>query len=192
LYKDIFEITHIKYPEKIRKLLQMLAFQLAQEFSLSELSKKLQITKETVAHYIDLLEKSFVIFRLSGFSRNLRKEITKMDKIFFWDNGVRNAIINNFFSHEERNDMCALWENFVVSERMKKNRYEKNGYESFFWRLHTGAEIDYIEQQEGGKLLGVEVKSRTKKVSAPRSFKENYPNSEFQVIYPENSVEFLV
>lgn len=192
LYKDIFEITHIKYPEKIRKLLQLLAFQVSQEFSLSELSRKLEITKETVSHYIDLLEKSFVIFRLSGFSRNLRKEITKMDKIFFWDNGVRNAIINNFSSRENRNDMGALWENFCVSERLKKNEYCKNAYNSFFWRLHSGAEIDYIEEQENGNILAVEIKSRKRKVTVPKSFIENYPNSTFQVIYPENSLEFLL
>lgn len=192
LYKDIFEITNIKYPEKIRKLLQLLSFQITSEFSLSELSKKLEITKETVAHYIDLLEKSFVIFRLSGFSRNLRKEITKMDKIYFWDNGVRNAIINNFFPLDERNDMGALWENFLVSERLKKNAYEKNAYHSYFWRLHTGAEIDYIEEQDAGKLLGVEIKSRKKNVKPPKSFLENYPDSVFTTVYPENAVEFLV
>jgi len=139
LYKDIFEITNIKYPEKIRKLLKLLAWQISKEFSLSELSSKLEISKETVANYIDLLEKSFVIFRLSGFSRNLRKEITKMDKIYFWDLGVRNAILDQFNFLDDRNDVGDLWENFLISERIKSNFYQKNGVISYFWRLQSGA-----------------------------------------------------
>ncbi len=193
LYKDIFEITRLRYPEKIRKLLQLLAFQVTNEISLSELSRSLEMTKETVAHYLDLLEKSFIIFRLSGFHKNLRKEITRMDKIFFWDNGIRNTVIDNFKSLENRNDIGALWENFVVSERMKKNIYDRSGGQSFFWRLHSGSEIDYIEELNGGELSGYEIKyNARKKVKIPKSWQENYPKASFEVINQENILDFIL
>lgn len=190
LYKDIFEITRIKYPEKIRKLLKLLSFQIGQEVSLSELARKIESTKETVNHYIDLLEKSFVIFRLSGFSRNLRKEITKMDKIYFWDLGIRNAVINQFKFFEDRDDEGACWENFLISERFKRNAYQKNGAQGYFWRLHSGAEIDYVEEVDGD-LFAYEIKVNAKKIKTPKTWKETYQTATFQVISRDNYQEFL-
>jgi len=123
LYRDVLAMTALRYPDKLRKLLQLTAFQVGSEVSLNELGNALQISKDTVMNYIDLLEKAFVVFRLSGFSRNLRKEVVKMDKIYFYDPGVRNALINNFNPPDLRTDMGALWENFLVIERFKRNAY---------------------------------------------------------------------
>jgi len=149
LYKDIFELTSIKFPKRLNDLLRLLAFQVGSQVSLKEIGQQLQMSKETVAMYIDLLEKAFVIFRLSGFSRNLRKEVTKMDKIFFWDIGVRNAIIDNFNFPEHRNDVGQIWENFIISERLKFRFNHQNFMRYYFWRTYTGAELDYVEEEQG-------------------------------------------
>ena len=190
LYKDILELSTIKYPEKIKKLLQLLAFQAGSEVSLNELGNSLQMSKETVGTYIDLLEKAFVVFRLSAFSRNLRKEIVKMDKIYFYDLGIRNALINNFNTLDSRNDVGQLWENFLVTERFKKNAYQKRFVNSYFWRTYTGAELDYIEEGNG-HLAGFEFKYGQKIAKAPKSWSETYPNSSFQCINRSNYWEFL-
>lgn len=191
LYKDIFEITSIRYPDKIKKLLKLLAFQIGQECSLSELAQKIETSKETVAHYLDLLEKSFVIFRLSGFSKNLRKEVTKMDKIYFWDLGIRNAVLGNFDPLDERNDQGALWENLLIAERLKKNVYTRSGINPHFWRLYSGAEIDYVEEK-GGHLNGFEIKTKPKDVRPPKSWQETYPEASFGTIHPENFLDFVL
>ena len=157
LYKDVLEIEGIRSSQKIKKLLQLLAFQIGSEVSLTELAGQLEMHKRTVERYIDLLEKFFVIFSLTGFSRNLRKEVTQKPKIYFCDLGMRNAIINNFNSLENRNDIGMLWENFIIAERLKFNAYYKRFVSSYFWRTYTGAELDYVEEQKG-KLYGYEIK----------------------------------
>lgn len=191
LYKDVFELATIKYPEKLRKLLQLLAFQAGSEVSLNEIANSLDINRATVENYIDLLEKAFVIFRLSAFSRNLRKEINKMDKIYFYDLGVRNALINNFNSIDIRNDNGALWENFLVVERLKNNNYQNRFAQSYFWRTYTGAELDYIEEQNG-QLSGFEFKFSKKVNKAPKSWQENYVDASFQCINRSNYWDFIL
>lgn len=190
LYKDLLALGGIKQPRKIRDLLKLLAYQIGQEVSLNELGSQLNLDAKTVARYLDLLEKTFVIFTLSGFSRNLRKEVTKMNKYYFFDLGVRNSIIDNFKTVNDRNDVGALWENFLMVERKKRNHYIQQGTASYFWRTYTGAEIDYIEDV-GGQLHGYEFKWRSKKVRQPLSWTNTYPGSTFSVINSENYIEFI-
>ena len=190
LYKDILELSTIKHPDKIKKLLQLLAFQAGSEVSLNELGNTLQMSKDTVASYIDLLEKAFVVFRLSGFSRNLRKEVVKMDKIYFYDLGVRNALVNNFNTLDFRTDVGQLWENFLVVERLKNNAYQRRFVNSYFWRTYTGAELDYIEEADG-QLAGFEFKFSDKTAKPPQSWLEAYPDSGFKCINRANYWEFI-
>ena len=190
LYKDVLEIGNIKHSLKIRKLLQLLAFQIGSEVSLTELGNTLDISKNTVAHYIDLLEKSFVVFRLSGFSRNLRKEVSKMDKIYFYDLGIRNVLINNLNDPEDRDDMGKIWENFLIIERLKYLKYTQTLSSSYYWRTYTGAELDYIEERDG-KLYGYEIKYGRKKPKQPKSWLEINKNSEYSLINRENYLEFI-
>lgn len=190
LFKDILEYADIKHADKIHKLLKLLALQIGSEVSFSELSNVLDISKETVARYIDLLEKSFVIFPLYGFSRNLRKEVTKMNKIFFCDLGVRNSLINNFNSLEFRNDTGQLWENFLIIERIKYNHYHQNFVSSYFWRTHTGAEIDYIEEIND-QLNAFEIKFGLNKSKSKEPWLKTYPNASFKIINKENYLDFI-
>ena len=191
LYKDILEIENIRYYHKLRDLLRLLAFQIGSEISLSELGNNLALGKETVARYIDLLEQSFVIFTLRGFSRNLRKEVYKKPKIYFYDLGIRNSILGNFNNLELRNDRGVLWENFLLIERMKKNSYQDKYLNQYFWRIYTGAELDYIEES-GGELHGYEFKySKTSK--APQSWLTAYKNenAKFTCINKDNFLNFI-
>lgn len=190
LYKDILALASIKYPEKLNQLLRLLAYQTGQLVSLQELASTLQIHRDALINYIDLLEKSFVIFRLSGFSRNLRKEVVKMDKIYFYDTGVRNTLINDFNSLQIRNDRGQLWENFLLTERMKVNAYSDAFANSYFWRTYSGAELDLVEEKDG-RLTGFEFKWGNKKAKAPVSWFENYENSGFYCINNENFVQWL-
>jgi len=193
LYKDILSLANIKYPEKLNQLLRLLAYQVGQLVSLQELATTLQIHREALLNYISLLEKSFVIFRLSGFSRNLRKEVVKMDKIYFYDTGVRNALINNFNSLQYRNDNGPLWENFLVAERIKANAYHHNFVNSYFWRTYSGVELDLVEEKDG-QLHGFEFKwgkKRKKQTKAPSSWSNTYKNSTFKHINPDNFLEWL-
>lgn len=185
LYKDIFEISNIRHSRKLQNLLQLLAFQIGQEVSLNELGAQLEMSKDTVAAYIDLLEQSYVIFRLRGFSRNLRKEISKRDKIYFWDVGVRNTVIGNLNPLSARNDVGHLWENLMISERRKWLAYQGTLGSVYFWRTYGGAEIDLVEER-GGKLLAFEYKWGTKRPRLPQTFLNAYPESEFAVITPQN------
>ena len=150
LYRDVLEIGGVRHSSKLRNLVRLLAFQIGREVSLTELGSQLQMNKETVATYIDRLEQSFVLFRLGGFSRNLRKEVSKQDKIYFWDLGVRNVAIDNLKPLTERDDVGALWENFVLAERLKWLHYHQTLASLYFWRTYTGAEIDIVEEREGG------------------------------------------
>ncbi|MEZ4826450.1 MAG: ATP-binding protein [Bacteroidia bacterium] len=190
LYRDILELSSIKHADKLTDLLKLIAFQIGSEVSLNELGKQLGMAKETVESYLDLLEKSFVIFRMRGFSRNLRKEVNKMSKYYFYDLGVRNTVIENFNSLDLRNDRGQLWENFLMAERRKKLAYVFEDANRYFWRTYTQQEIDYIEESNG-LLSGYEFKFSTAKVSAPRSWLETYPNATFEVINQENFLNFI-
>ena len=191
LYKDLFAYKGIKKPDLIQKLVRALALQLGNEVSYNELSNLLGVDKGTVETYINLLEKCFVVFRLDSFSRNLRNEIKKGKKIYFYDNGVRNAVLSNFAPLELRSDIGALWENLMVSERVKRNSYSGNFVQLFFWRTHEQQEIDLIEEQDG-MLHAFEFKWNGKaKNKPPKTFPEAYPNSTYEVITPENFWEFV-
>ncbi len=191
LYKDILEWSMIKKSDKLLKLLQAIAFQIGNQVSYNELANTVGLNKETIENYIDLLEKSFVIFRLHSFSRNSRNELKKSKKIYFYDNGVRNALISNFNSIELRNDVGALWENYIVSERIKYTSYNQIYSNKYFWRTKTQQEIDYIEEREGN-LFAYEFKWNTlKKAKIPKSFITAYPNAETKIITPKNYHEFI-
>ena len=191
LYKDILSYGGIKKPDLLQKLVRALALQLGSEVSYNELSRIVGADKQTIENYIDLLEKSFVVFRLSSYSRNLRNEIQKGKKIYFYDNGIRNAIISNFAPLELRNDIGALWENLMITERIKRNSYFRNYAQSFFWRTHSQQEIDYIEEVDG-QLSAYEFKwNINSKAKEPKLFKETYPESEFQIITPDNYWDFI-
>lgn len=191
LYKDILAFKDIRKPALLEKLLQALALQLGNEVSYSELANHLQVDKQTVERYIHLLEKAFIIFRLNPFSRNLRKEIGKMRKIYFWDLGIRNALISNFNPVDLRQDRGALWENFLVTERLKCNHYQQHYANYFFWRTYQQQEIDFIEEY-GGKLHAYEFKWKAdRKAKFPKAFLDAYPGSETTIITPDNYWEFL-
>ena len=191
LYKDILAFGGIRKPEVLEKLLQALALQIGSEVSYNELSQLLGIDKNTVSNYIEILEKAFVIFRLGSFSRNLRKEIKTNQKIYFYDTGIRNAVIGNFSSLEFRQDKGALWENFLISERMKKLQYENDGSNRYFWRTVDQQEIDYIEDKEG-HISGFEFKWSPKaKVKIPLLFQETY-KTDVQIISKKNFRTFLM
>ena len=190
LYKDILQLATIKKSNRITNLLRLLAYQIGSEVSLSEISCNLNLDKETVARYIDLLEKSFVIFQIGGFNRNLRKEVSKMDKIYFYDLGIRNIVIDNFKQLKDRNDVGQLWENFLISERMKYIEYSGKYVAIYFWRTYTGAELDYIEESNDF-LFGYEFKWGNKKSNVPKTWKETYPNTELKLINKENFLNFV-
>lgn len=192
LYKDLLSFDSVRRPELLDKLLIALALQVGSEVSYNELAKTVGIDAKTVEKYIGLLEKCFVIFRLGAFSRNPRNEIQKSRKIYFYDTGVRNAIIRNFATVDLRDDMGALWENYFIAERVKYNHYRGRFAMSFFWRTINGAEVDYVEIEDG-HVKGFELKWNPRKASvkAPRFFTESY-GDDFNVITPDNYVEFLM
>ena len=191
LYKDILTWEKVQKPDRLEALVQALAFQVGNEVSYFELGKITGLDKETVERYIILLEKAFIVFRLRSFSRNLRTELKKSRKIFFYDNGLRNAVIRQFNPLGLRNDVGALWENFIISERMKYLEYNKIYTNRYFWRTHSQQEIDYLEERDG-KLLAFEFKWKSKsKVKLPKSFTEAYPESAQKVITPDNFYEFI-
>ena len=191
LYKDILKFENLKNPDLLLKILKMLSLQLGSEVSYLELARSLGVSSKTIEKYIDLLEKTFVVFRLNSFSRNIRKEITKSFKVFFWDLGIRNSLINNFNSLDSRNDVGALFENFWIAERIKFTKNHKIPANSYFWRTYDQQEIDYIEESEG-RLKAFEIKwNKNKKAKAPKIFLENYPGSSFEVINSDNFYSFL-
>jgi len=190
LFKDILELEGFRYKKKIPDLLTLLAFQVGREVSLNELANNLNITKETVRTYLNLLEEVFVIYNLRGFSRNLRKEITKTSKYYFYDNGIRNAIIGQFNALDKRNDIGELWENYVIAERIKKQKYKGIFSNNYFWRTYEQKEIDWIEEREG-KLFAYEMKWSNTKTKPPKDFINTYKNSEFHTINKENYLEFI-
>lgn len=186
LYKDLFVLDRIKKPSLLDKILKALAYQVGSEVSYNEIGQLVGANSETVEKYIGLLEETFVVFKLQALSRNLRNEIKKSRKIYFYDNGVRNTILGNFNSIETRTDAGALWENFIIVERMKFLHYQKIYCNKYFWRTHAQQEIDYIEEKDG-KLYGFEFKwNPNKKVSFPKTFLNAYPENETKVISPSN------
>lgn len=191
LYKDILEWERIKKPDKIVKLMKALAYQIGDEISYNELSQIVELDKGTVEKYINLLEQTKIIFRLSSYSRNLRNELKFGRKIYFCDNGIRNALINNFSDMEFRQDTGPLWENFMVSELRKYNHYTQNHCNTYFWRTTQKQEIDYIEEKDG-KLTAYEFKWNPKKKSRVAStFMSAYPESIVKTINPENFYQYL-
>ena len=191
LYRDLLEYNGIRKPDLINKLLTALAFQLGNEVSLNELSRLLEVSKETVSTYLDLLEKAFIIFRLNPLSRNLRNEINTNRKYYFYDNGVRNAVIGDYKPIPLRTDTGALWENFIVSERIKQLSYAQSWAKSYFWRTYQQQEIDYIEEKDGS-FRAYEIKWNPKaRKKFPASFGEAYAPEETRVVNPENFGEFL-
>ena len=192
LVKDILAFDRIRNSKQLLDLLKLLAFQVGSEVSLSELGTQLGMNHKSVQRYLDLLEKSFVIIRLGGFSRNLRNEITKKEKYYFMDNGIRNALIAQFNGLSMRSDVGQLWENFFFIERLKYREYNSIYANRYFWRTYDQQEIDIVEERDG-RLYGYECKwSPKKKVKIPKSWQSAYPESEFRVITPENYQDFVL
>jgi hypothetical protein len=190
LFKDLLELDGIKRSDKIERLLQAIAFQIGSEVSLTEIGTNLGMSKNTVEKYLDLLEKTFVLFRINGFSRNLRKEIFKYPKYYFWDVGIRNALINNFNHLNIRNDVGMLWENYIVVEMLKRQEYLGAHSNNYFWRTYDKKEIDFIEERNG-ILSGYEIKWQQKIVKPPLDWTKAYPNAQFHVINNENYNEYI-
>ena len=192
LYKDMLMLEGVKKPDKIVKLLQTLAFQVGYQVSYNELGRTIGMNTATVEKYITMLEQSFVLFRLSSFSRNLRTELSKSRKIYFYDNGIRNALIGNFNSIETRIDAGALWENFLISERLKLLNNSERWTQHFFWRTTEQQEIDYVEVEES-VLRAFEFKwNKATKAKISRTFSNAYPNAVASVISPENFESFIL
>lgn len=191
LYKDILAFSGIRKPQVLEKLLRALALQIGSEVSYNELAQLVGVDKNTISNYIDILEKGYVVFRLASFSRNLRNEIKTNQKIYFYDTGVRNAIIGNFNALDSRSDKGGLWENFLISERIKKISYDNALANSYFWRTKQQQEIDYVEEVSGN-LTGYEFKWNPKaKAKLPKSFMEAY-SSKIEVIHRDNFREFVM
>ncbi|OIN95432.1 hypothetical protein CO181_01240 [candidate division WWE3 bacterium CG_4_9_14_3_um_filter_43_9] len=192
LYKDMLDFGDIKKSDKIVDLLRLLAFQIGQEVAISELASNLALDRVTVEKYLDLLEKSFVIYKIGGFSRNLRKEIAKTDRYYFYDNGVRNALIENFNDIKLRGDKGQLWENFLLVERLKLNQNLGRRTNYYFWRTYDQKEIDLIEEREG-KIYGFEFKWQGKiRPIVEKEFTQAYKGAEVETVNQDNFTDFLV
>lgn len=192
LLKDILTFEGIKQADKIYNLLRLIAYQVGKEVSLQELGNQLQLSKNTVGTYLDLLSKVFIIFKVEGFSRNLRKEIVKSSRWYFYDNGIRNGIINNFNRLDFRNDVGDLWENYLAVERLKKQHYQKVQTNNYFWRTYDQQELDWLEVK-GEALAGFEFKwNENKKSKIPAAFAKAYPEAAFEVINRSNYLDFIL
>lgn len=191
LYKDILELEGIRQSAKIGRLLQLIAFQIGKEVSYNELGTSLGMSKNTVDHYLDLLEKAFVLQKLGGFSRNLRTEVTKNSRYYFCDNGVRNALINNFNPVELRNDIGELWENYLIIERLKLQEYLREPANNYFWRTYTKKEIDLVEDKNG-LLHGYEIKWGKARPRPPKEWISAYPESSWSLVNKENYLNFII
>ncbi len=190
LFKDILELEGIRHSDKLIRLLQLIAFQIGKEVSLNELGSQLGMSKNTVEKYLDLLEKTFVVFKRKGYNRNQRKSISKNHRYYFIDIGIRNALVDNFNPLNLRDDVGALWENYIIVERMKRNENLRNSPSSYFWRTYSRAEIDLLEEKNT-VINSYEMKWNLKKVSPPAEWRKNFPNAKFQVISKENYLEFI-
>jgi len=190
MFKDIFQLEGIRHADKLQCLVQLMAFQIGREISLAELGRQLGMSKNTVERYLDLLEKVFVIFRRSGFSRNLRKEIVKNQRYYFYDNGIRNALISNFNPLKIRNDIGELWENYVITERLKKQEYLHQSVNAYFWRTYDKKEIDLVEERQS-LLAGFEIKWKRGPGKFLKAWMDAYPGAAFDVINQENYLTFI-
>ena len=191
LLKDILVFEGIKKSDKLYDLLKLIAYQIGKEVSIQEIGNSLGLGKNTVERYLDLLSKVFVIYKLPGYSKNLRKEITKSSRWYFYDNGVRNAIIGNFNTISSRNDIGELWENYLLSERIKYNEYNEEYVKKYFWRTYDQQEIDLLEENNG-VLNAFEFKwNKKKNVKIPGAFKKAYPEAGFKIINPNNYLEWI-
>jgi len=191
LYKDILIYDNLRNPHQLLELLQLLALQIGNEVSYTELGQKLGLNRLTIQKYIDLLEKSFVVFKLHALSRNKRNEISKSVKIYFYDLGIRNAIVQSFAPLKLRNDTGALWENFCLVERRKRNQAQEYFTNQYFYRTYSGEEIDYVEEHNG-QLAGYEFKFSKEKIKTPKNFLANYQPASIQVVNKDNWGEFLL
>jgi predicted AAA+ superfamily ATPase len=192
LLKDILAYEGIKKADKIIDLLRLIAFQIGSEVSIDELALNLKgISRNTIESYLDLLSKVFIIYPIKGFSRNLRKEISKSSRWYFYDNGIRNALIRNYNPLNLRNDIGQLWENYLMAERLKVNNYLKRRVNTYFWRTYDQQEIDLIEES-GTNLAAFEFKWNKNKVKIPTAWKNNYPDATFEVINNENHIPFVL
>ena len=192
LLKDILVFEGIKQADKIYNLLRLIAYQVGKEVSLQELGNQLQMSKNTVDTYLDLLSKVFIVFKVEGFSRNLRKEIVKSSRWYFYDNGIRNGLINNFNRLENRTDVGDLWENYLAVERIKKQNYQKIATNNYFWRTYDQQELDWLEER-GNELAGFEFKwNENKKSKIPTAFGKAYPDATFEVINKQNYLDFIL
>ena len=190
LLKDILELEGIKNSGKIADLLRLVAYQIGSEVSLSELARQIALDVKTVDKYLNLLEQVFVIHRVRGFSLNLRKEVVKSPKFYFYDNGIRNAVISNLNPIELRNDTGHLWENYMIAERLKFQQYTGMLVNNFFWRTYDQQEIDWVEEREG-QLFAYEFKWAKKQAKVPVAWEKAYPQAQFQVVHPENFSAFV-
>ena len=192
LYKDVFKFGNIRKPSELEKIVQLLAWQIGNEINISEIAQSAGTSSDTVERYINILEKAFILFRLPAFARNVRNEIRKNKKIYFFDNGVRNSIIGNFSYLNNRNDVGALWENYLVSERIKRNAYTNYYGKCYFWRTLQQQEIDYLEEIDG-EVSAYEFKWNPKKSARfPKTFINNYSIRETAVINKDNIESFLL
>lgn len=192
LLKDVLSLERIKSSHALVKMLKLLAFQVGAEVSLNELALQVKLDVKTVDRYLDILEKGFVIKSVVSYSRNLRKELNKKYKYYFYDNGIRNALVSQFNSLPDRNDIGALWENFIIMERLKKQAYAPIHANNYFWRTYDQKEIDWVEER-AGRLFGFEFKwNSDKKVKEPKLWKETYKEAEFQVINQDNYFDFII
>lgn len=190
LLKDILLYESIKNSQKIFNLLRLIAFQIGGEVSIQELGKQLGISKNTVEKYLDLLCKVFILHKVEGFSRNLRKEITKNARWYFLDNGIRNAVIANLNPIESRNDLGALWENYMISERLKFQEYYRLMSNNYFWRTYDQQEVDWVEER-GGSLFGYEFKWKKSKTKIPPQWKKAYPDASYKIVNKDNYLEWI-
>ncbi|MCY4343248.1 MAG: ATP-binding protein [Gammaproteobacteria bacterium] len=191
LFRDILQLEGVRHADKLLRLVQLLAFQVGREASLSELGSQLGMSRNTVGRYLDLLEKAYVIYGRVGFSRNLRKEIAKSRRYYFYDNGIRNGLVNNFNPLSLRDDAGLLWENYVQAERLKFNLYTGRFAQSYFWRTYDRQEIDLVEER-GGELRAAEMKwSARSSARPPKGWRDAYPGSSFRVVGPENYLDFI-
>jgi predicted AAA+ superfamily ATPase len=190
LLKDLLEFDGIRNSNKIKQLLRLIAFQIGKEVSQTELAGHLDLSKDTVAKYLDLLEKAFVIYSRQGFSKNLRSELTRNYHYYFFDNGIRNALINNFNSLDMRDDLGLLWENYIITERFKKNELTHKKPSCYFWRTYEQQEIDLIEEIDG-ELFAFEIKANKKTSKIPSQWKKNYPSSCFELINRDKYLDFI-
>ena len=191
LFKDVLMLESIKYPALLNDVLKCVAFQLGNEVSLNEIAVTVKTDVKTIGRYLDLLEKMFIIKKVRGFSRNLRNEISKKAKYYFLDNGIRNAVISQFNPLHLRNDIGALWENFIFMELLKKTGIETTYDTYYFWRTHTGQEVDIIKETNG-ELIAIECKWSSANISAPNLWKKTYPESKFEIIHQDNYLDFLL